>query len=204
MMAGRTLMRELIGKEKFVITGQLLLGTDGRKMSKSYNNYVGISDTPKDMYGKIMSIQDELIEDYFKLCTSADMGEINEIHLMLAKGSTNPRDFKMQLAKLITREYHGDDASAAAEAGFISQFQKGIQPADIPELNVGKPGNTLVDVLMATDMAGSRGEAKRLIQQGGVKINGKPSGNEPNQIIEASARPVLQVGKLKYVRVLPE
>jgi tyrosyl-tRNA synthetase len=200
MMAGRTLMKELKQKEKFVITGQLLLGTDGRKMSKSFNNYIGINDTPKDMYGKIMSIRDELIGDYFRLCTDVSLDALDTIHAELAKPETNPRDLKMRLARLVTTEYHGEQAAQTAESGFVAQFQKGEMPEDMPECVVDAATATLIDLLTAAGLAASRGEAKRLVQQGGVRVDGAPGGTDPNRRVDLGDPVVIQVGKLKYIR----
>lgn len=199
MMAGRHLLKAIKDKEKFVITGQLLLGTDGRKMSKSYDNYIGLSDPPEQMYGKLMSIRDELISDYYTLCTDLPLDQIKSIRQELKSGKQHPRDVKMALARQITEEYCGKKQAQQAEKDFVNQFQAGGMPTDIPVVNIPQSTLPILDALVESTLATSRGEAKRLIRQGAVKINGDkilPDALELN--LDTTSHPILQVGKLHF------
>lgn len=202
MMAGRTLLKLLKDKEKFVITGKLLLGSDGRKMSKSYDNYVALNDEPNDMYGKLMSIQDELIADYMELCTDIPLEEVARVRQQVAGDQVNPRDPKMRLAKEITTIYWGEDIAEQAEDAFIEQFQKGALPEEIEEFRVPSPNMLLTDLLVEVGFAHSKGEAKRLIRQGAVKIDGEKCSDNIAQGVPVRDGMVLQAGKLKYIRLI--
>jgi len=203
MMTGRHLLKSIKGTEKFVITGQLLLGTDGRKMSKSYDNYIGLSDAPEQMYGKIMSIRDELISDYYTLCTDMPVEQVKTIRHELKTGKQHPRDVKMALARQITEEYCGKEEAMKAEQAFVHQFQGGGMPAEIPAVEVPQSTLPLLDALVVAKLATSRGDAKRLLRQGAVKINGEkilPDALELN--LDTTSQPVLQTGKLNFRKIL--
>lgn len=200
MMAGRTLLKEMRGKEKFVITSELLPGTDGRKMSKSYDNYIGLHDEPNQMYGRCMSIADELIIQYFTLCTDLSDEEITIFQQELKDGK-NPRDLKMRLAREIVTLYHDESAATSAEQGFVQQFQQGGMPEEIEEV-VLLPGEyTLPDLLLELSLVETKGEAKRLVKQGGVKLDGEKVAGDPNQLVRVKAGLIVQVGKLRYKKV---
>jgi tyrosyl-tRNA synthetase len=190
MLAGRTLQKDNGKREKFVLTTPLIEGTDGRKMSKSYENCVFLDDAPDDMFGKLMSISDELMKTYFECCTDIDMKEVGK----LLKGS--PRDAKGRLASEIVTMYHGAEAASAAEKNFVNVHKEKGTPAEMPEAKV-KKGTLLIDVLTDNGLAKSKAEAKRLIEQGGVKVNDEAVTSVD---VEASEG-VVKVGKRKFLRI---
>jgi tyrosyl-tRNA synthetase len=191
MLAGRTLQKAHGKREKFVLTTPLIEGTDGRKMSKSYGNCVYISDEPNDMFGKLMSLNDDLMKTYFECCTDVDLKEVGT----LLKG--NPRDAKARLAREIVTMYHGADAAAKAEVAFTNVFtDKGI-PEDIQEVKV-KKGTLLVDVLVKEKLVSSKSDAKRLIEQKGIKVNDVVVSSMEEEVREG----VVRVGKRKFLRVV--
>ncbi len=199
MLAGRTLLNTYKNKEKFVLTTPLIEGTDGRKMSKSYGNTIDIMDPPKEMYGKVMSMADEMIIKYFLLCTDVPVKEIDEIDRALKAGE-NPRDAKMRLAREIVTLYHSKEAGDLAERGFINIFKKGSLPDDIPAFKLSGDRN-IIDLLELCELIDSRGGAKRLIQQGGVKVNNEKI-DDPNATIHLEKDMVIQVGKRKFAKVV--
>ncbi len=202
MLAGRSLLKAATGKEKIVLTFELLLGLDGRKMSKSYDNYVGINDAPNEMYGKLMSLADELIPSYWTLCTDVSDAEIETVKADLASGTLHPRDAKMNLARAIVEIYHDAAAAQAAEEAFVSQFQKGERPDEIPEVRVAGELSA-VELVVAAGCAASNGEARRLIEQGGVKLNDeKLSDIKAN--VKVTSGDVLQVGKRRFAKLIVE
>lgn len=199
MLTGRTLQKEINQREKIVMTFELLPGLDGRKMSKSFGNVVGVADAPNEMFGKIMSLADELIPQYFLLCTDATQAEVKEISEKLAAGE-NPRDWKISLARRIVSFYHSETAAEAAGAEFAAVFADKGKPKEIPEFALPKAGTTLVDLLVAAKLAPSKGQARRLIEQGGVRLN-------DTKVADVAVAPnfadgdLLQVGKRNFVRL---
>ncbi len=182
----------------------LLEGTDGVvKMSKSYpENCISLTEEPKNMYGKLMSIPDSLIVKYFELLTDISDEELQKCKADIEGGQVNPRDYKMKLAKMIVSEYHGEDAGQDAEQEFINIFQKKGIPDDMPEINATE-GTMLVAFIAKNNLAKSKGDAKRLIQGGGVKIdNEKVSDTNLTITFEAKDSMILQVGKRKFVKLL--
>jgi tyrosyl-tRNA synthetase len=202
MLAGRSLLKTATGKEKIVLTFELLLGLDGRKMSKSYDNYVGISDAPNEMYGKLMSLADELIPSYWKLCTDVSDAEIEAVKAKLESGELHPRDAKMQLARVIVEMYHDAAAAELAQEAFVSQFQKKERPDDIPEVRVAGELN-VVELVVASGLAASNGEARRLIEQGGVKLNDEKL-TDITASVSVKNGDVLQVGKRRFAKLIVE
>lgn len=190
MLAGRTLQKAFGKREKFVMTLKLIEGTDGRKMSKTYENCIYLDDEPDDMYGKVMSVKDDLMAAYFECCTDVPMDEVKTI----LKGSA--RDAKARLATEIVTLYHGADAATKAASSFDRVFkEKGI-PDDIPEVRV-KKGTKLIDVLVQEKLVLSKSEARRVIDQGGVHLD-----EEKVTSPDATAKKgVLKVGKRKFVRL---
>jgi len=199
MLAGRTLLKSYKNKEKFVLTTPLIEGLDGRKMSKSYGNTVNITDEPSDMFGKIMSMADELIIKYFILCTDVPMKEIDEIDAGLKAGN-NPRDAKMRLAREIVTIYHDKNAGLSAEQEFINVFKKGGTPDEIPEFKL-KGEKNIIDLLEKCKLVDSRSDAKRVVQQGGVKINDKKI-DDVNKVIKLEKGMVIQVGKRRFAKII--
>lgn len=199
LMAGRSLQKKLGQKPQAVITCELLVGLDGaKKMSKSLDNYVGVTDTPLDMYGKIMSLPDSLIAPYYKLCTDIALGAIDELVKTLAAGA-NPRDAKASLAREIVRIYHGEEAAVEAEDSWNRQFRDGQRPEEIADYHLSAPELTLVDLLAEAGLAASRSEARRLIEQGGVRLDDEVQTLESSPVWATGQ--ILQVGKRRYLRL---
>ncbi|QQR83855.1 tyrosine--tRNA ligase [Candidatus Peregrinibacteria bacterium] len=199
MLAGRTLLKNLKNKEKFVITCPLLEGLDGRKMSKTYNNTVNITDEPFEMFGKIMSMGDELIIKYFRLCTDLSVAEIDQIDRDIKNGA-NPRDAKMRLAAEIITLYHDAKAAEAAHEQFVNVFKnKGI-PDEIPEFKLNGDRN-IIDLIELCKLVDSRAEAKRAVLQGGVKINDDKI-TDPQATVHLERDMIVQVGKRRFAKII--
>ena len=202
LLMGRNLQKEYGQEGQVAIMMPILEGLDGvQKMSKSLNNYVGVEESPKEMFGKIMSISDPLITRYFTLVTRASEEEIREMEEAMKAGA-NPRDFKVKLAKTIIAQYHDQQAADGAEAEFISIFSKNQLPEEIPEAHYegGLEEEVWIPKLLhSLGLVGSTSEGKRMLDQGGVRINGeKPQGD---RLIPAPGI-VLQVGKRKFCRLV--
>jgi tyrosyl-tRNA synthetase len=197
--AARKLMTFLGAKPNIGITMSILPGTDGEiRMSKSLGNHIPLNTTPEDMYGKVMSLPDKAMSQYFRLVTRYTVSKIGEIERGLAEGRLHPRDVKMQLAREIVEIYYGEQLAAQAEQDFINVFQQGSQPEEIPEFHY-QPGLPLVDILVASGLASSKSEARRLVAQNGVRLDG--------QILSDPSQPfphpgILQAGKRRFVRVV--
>lgn len=196
LFAGRKLQERSGKSPQDIMTTNLILGTDGRKMSSSWGNTINLMDTPNDMSGKIMSIPDELIGSYFVHCTRVPMEEIERI-----VKSDNPRDAKLRLGREIVKIYHGDAAAHAAEEYFVSTFSKHEVPADIREVTLS--GETsLLDFLVQEGFATSKGEARRKVEQGGVEIDGEKV-LDWSLILTKQEKPVIiKCGKKDFARVV--
>ena len=180
----------------------LLEGTDGVvKMSKTYPEHcISLTDTAKDMFGKLMSIPDNMITRYFSLLTDTTKEDLEKYDREIADGSVNPRNLKMQLAHMITEEYHGKDGADKAQEDFINVVSnKGI-PDDIQEVKV-ENGKGILDLLVELEFVQSKGEGKRLIQGGGVKIDGEKIADMAYSV-EFADSVVLQAGKRKYAKLI--
>jgi len=201
LLMGRNLQREYRQEPQVIITTRLLRGLDGvAKMSKSIGNYIGIEDAANEMFGKVMSISDELMWEYYELLTDVSVSEIER----MKNGSENPRNLKANLAKLIIKDFHSAEAAKAAEADFVARFVKKEIPNEIAEKSFAERNWKLSKLLVETNLAASVGEARRLIEQGGVKINGEKA-STANAEIEIPAKGFLiQVGKRKFLRVRPD
>ncbi len=205
MLAGRTLQSVYGKRDKFVLTTRLIEGTDGRKMSKTYENCIYLQDEPGDMYGKLLSLHDGLIITYFECCTEVPMAEVKELEKQLKKGA-NPKDIKMRLAREIVTLYHGEEAAKQAESEFQKVHkEKGI-PESTPEVKVAK-GSHIIDIIVEHKLAPSKSEAKRLIEQGGVHLNERGVSDinakvEEGLTTEALAKEViLKVGKRRFLKL---
>lgn len=197
MLAGRELAKKLEKGEKLVITTKLLRGTDGRKMSKSYNNYVGVLDEPGEMYGKLMSVRDELLPEYFALAVGVDP-ETPELRELI---QTKPRDAKAKMAYEVVAFYHGAPAATQAETQFNAQFRQGEVPTDMREVTPSVSGEEkLAFYLVDLGLADSKSNATRLIQQGGVRVDGAEI-TDPHAVITPHNGMVINVGKRRYVKV---
>ena len=201
LLMGRHL-QELEGQEpQVVITMPLLEGLDGvQKMSKSLGNYIGIDEEPKEMYGKAMSIPDELMMRYFMLVTDMPIEEQEDMAKRLESGELHPRDAKMQLARTIVRLYHGEEAALEAEEEFKRVFQQRAMPTDIPEYAMDAPTEPIFVPQFCTDvgLTASNGEARRSIKAGAFKVNGEKY-SEENITLEDGM--ILQVGKRKFLKI---
>ena len=201
MMAGRQLQPHLNQSPQDIITIKLLVVTDvKRKMSKSFGNYIGINESPKEQFGKIMSIPDESIIEYFELCTPLPLEKIEKIETELKNNKLNPRDAKAKLAYEIVSLYHGKSAAQKAENEFNRIFKEKELPSKIPSIKIADKNINILDLLVKIKFALSKAEAKRLIEQKGVKINDKIQEDwRKNVIVKSGA--VIQVGKRKFVKI---
>ena len=204
LLVGRDIQREHGLEPQVIITMPLLAGTDGvEKMSKSYDNYIGISESAKDIFGKTLSIPDSLIGDYFELATDIPADELAAIRKSLKDPKTNPRDIKRALARKFVEMYVSAEAAIEAEEEFDKIFiDKGI-PDDIPEYRpaAGTHENGLLDLMVEIKFAASKGEARRLVQQGGVSIDGEKISDPKFAVVFDSAK-ILKVGKRKFIKLL--
>lgn len=197
MLMGRELQKKINNKEKFVLTTPMILGTDGQQMSKTSGNCVWLQDTPDDMYGKLMSVPDEQIVPYLELCTDVELEEIEGMKQQLGSGA-NPKDAKQRMSREVTAIWHGAEAAQAAEDGWNAQFSGGELPADMPSFNTQLGERNLAELLVETGLAESKSEAKRLIEQGGVRLNQQKVDSET---VTVNAGDVLQAGKRRFVRI---
>ncbi len=206
LLMGRHLQREYGQEPQVAIMMPILTGLDGeQKMSKSLGNYIGISEPPAEIYGKAMSIPDNLMPEYFRLCTDFSPEEIREIEEGLKAGTLHPRDVKMRLAGRLVAIYHGDEESRKAAAEFKNIFQKGDMPSEMPEYDLsgetGPEGRiNIVKLLGLTGLVSSSSEARRMIEQGAVKIDGEKISDYNLTLIPENGS-VLQVGKRKFARL---
>ena len=202
LLVGRDLQREYGQEPQSIITLPLLEGTDGiEKMSKSYDNYIAIDDSPEDMYGKIMSINDSMILKYYKLAVFADRDRIESVKLLLEDNSNNPRDIKRSLAKDLVARYYSEEKAKLAEAAFDQIFVKKDNPDNMPSYNLSSEIN-LVEILLSEKLIVSKGEGKRLINQNAVKVDGKVC-DDINQTISPSDEDIIvKVGKRRFLRIV--
>jgi tyrosyl-tRNA synthetase len=197
LLAGRTIQPAYGQKPQQILTMQLLEGTDGRKMSSSWGNVINLNDSPTEMFGKVMSINDELIEKYFLLATRMPQKEIDTV----IKNKKNPRDQKIILAENLTALYHGKELAKKATQNFISQFSHNQLPEKIDSITV-KPGKySVVELLVITKLVNSKSEARRLIEQRGVKINSETVAEQQMEIGKKNNL-LLQVGKRKFIKIV--
>ncbi|QQS40931.1 MAG: tyrosine--tRNA ligase [Acidobacteriota bacterium] len=203
LLVGRSLQREYSQEPQVVVTTPLLEGTDGvEKMSKSLGNYIGIDEPPDEIFGKVMSISDELMWKYYELLTDIAPGDLEKLKSSCESGGKNPRDAKISLAKSIISDYYPRSDADAAEQNFISQFSEGNIPDEIEEASFASGERKIADFLVEAGLVGSKGEAKRLIKQGGVKIDGEKVEDAAVDVsITSGTDLVLQVGKRSFLRV---
>jgi len=202
LLVGRQLQEVYGQKPQVVITMPILEGLDGvQKMSKSLNNYIGIADSPDDMFGKIMSISDTLMWRYFELLSFRPMTEINT-WLEDCKQGANPRNYKIKLAQEIIQRFHNADAADKALESFEARFQRGAMPDDIEEINLSISAEScaIANLLKEAGLTGSTSEAIRMINQGAVKIDGEKV-SDPKLMIALGSEHVYQIGKRKFARV---
>jgi tyrosyl-tRNA synthetase len=203
LLMGRNLQREFDQEAQVIMTTPLLEGLDGvNKMSKSLNNYIGIDEPPDQMFGKVMSISDELMWKYYELLTDTDVDTINALKFKCSSGDENPRDLKAALARSIITDFHSEQAAQKAQDEFDRRFVRKEVPDDIEEMAVAAGNYKLADLLTETGLAASKAEAKRLIEQGGVKIGGeKVDASKAEVSVAAGDELLLQVGKRRFLKI---
>jgi tyrosyl-tRNA synthetase len=202
ILAGRRLQEAMGQKRQIMLTNALLPGTDGSlKMSKSLGNAIPISASPEEMYGRLMSMPDDTMRLYFDLLTDLSPAEIEQIFTDLSAGTVHPRDVKMRLARSITQTMHNAEAVAQAEDHFVTVFQQRELPAQMPNHCLTEPIN-IIDLLTRLGLARSKSEARRLIQQGGVRLNEKRV-EDIEAIVDADGpSKVLRVGKRQFIELV--
>jgi tyrosyl-tRNA synthetase len=198
-LAGRELMTQLAMRPQHVLLVPLILGTDGRKMGKSLGNTVDITMPPAEAYGKIMSMSDDVLALYYEVLTDLPTSDLAELKHALDNGSANPRDLKMRLAREIITQFHDANAAQEAEAAFVRQFVHREVPEDIPTHTLSAP-TSILEVLVAAGLTASKGESRRMIDGGGVRVNGeKVEGYD--MMLSPGAEVVVQVGRRKFARI---
>jgi len=176
-----------------VLTMPLLEGLDGiRKMSKSYNNYIGITESPKEIFGKTMSISDELMCRYYDLLTNEEPVEIKELH---------PMEAKKRLGEILVARFYDEAVAKQARAEFENVFKENQVPQDIVTINIGKDSINIIDLIVEARLVESKREAKRMVEQGGVKLNGEKVTDDRAEVSLATEM-VLQVGKRKFAKII--
>jgi len=203
LLVGRDIQREYGMEPQIIITMPILPGTDGvEKMSKSLDNQIGINESPGQMYGKVLSIPDSLIMQYFTLTTDTPSGEIANIRALMVGGTENPRDIKRRLAREIVTLYHSREDATEAEREFDRVFVRKQNPSEIPECTLTLADGTIsiLQLLTSTKLASSNGEARRLVTQGGVSVSSRKI-SDPNEIVSPGAGIVVKVGKRKFLKV---
>ena len=203
LLVGREMQKAYGKPQQAILTVPLLEGLDGvQKMSKSLNNYIAITDTPNEMFGKLMSVSDELMWRYFELLSFRSIDEVEGFEQQIKQGA-NPRDIKFLLCEEIITRFHDKTAAESAKADFIQRFQKNAIPDDMPELSIAlADGMPIANLCKQAQLCSSTSDAMRMVKQGAVKINGEKI-EDPRQVIQEQASFVLQVGKRKFTRINP-
>ncbi|MCX8056154.1 MAG: tyrosine--tRNA ligase [Ignavibacteria bacterium] len=203
LLVGRDIQREYGQEPQVILTMPILPGTDGvEKMSKSLDNYIGISEPPNEIYGKTMSIPDNLIYTYFELVTDVSKDELEVIKKQLQDTSVNPRDLKRKLARTIVEQYYSKEAALEAEENFDKIFVRKEIPDEVTEVIVdAETASNIITLLRKIGAAPSNSEARRLVDQGGVSINGEKITN-PNSKIQINNESILKVGKRKFYKLI--
>jgi tyrosyl-tRNA synthetase len=202
LLVGRELQKHHGQPPQVVLTMPILEGLDGvQKMSKSLNNYVGIQDAPADMFGKVMSVSDELMWRYFELLSFRDMSEIARYRQQVEQGA-NPRDIKFMLAEELVARFHGPAGARSAKEDFVARFQKGAMPADIPEVDVSAEAGviTVAQLLKSAGLTPSTSEAMRMIKQGAVRLDGERL-EDASLVLYPGSVNIFQVGKRRFAKV---
>lgn len=193
LTAGRTIQSHYKQNPQDILTTEMLEGTDGRKMSTSWGNVINLTDEPNDMFGRVMSLKDELINRYALLCTDWTEEEIASL-------PTNPKEQKLMLASKLVKMYHSEKLAVSAQAEFERVFSKGQLPTEVPEVKVEDDGLSLYELLVKIDLATSNSDARRLIEQGAVKLNDEKH-TDPNETIAITEALLVQVGPRRFVRI---
>ncbi len=199
LLAGRTLQKAYGQEPQNIITVPILEGLDGKKkMGKSDDNYIGVNEAPNDMYGKVMSIPDNLILKYFELATDLTLEEIAEVKAEL-DGGANPRDLKMRLGREIVALYHDEEAANSAEKEFVNVFRNKQLPEDIPEKIFANAQWGILDLLLDGELVSSKSDARRMVDQGAVKIDGEKVGSIEDEVTLSEKSKLIQVGKRRFL-----
>ncbi|MBU3964435.1 tyrosine--tRNA ligase [Patescibacteria group bacterium] len=199
--AGRDIQRLFGMYPQDIMTLKMLSGLDGRKMSTSWGNVINIVDKPEDMYGKLMSMRDEMIFDYFELCTLLAEKELSEIKRELKNKNINPRDIKARLAREIVSMYHSEKLAQKAGQEFDKIFKEKRMPSKMPVFFTPKPSYPIVELLFHLGLASSKGEGKRLVLQGGVRVDSNVI-KDFKQEIKVRDEMIIQVGKRKFAKLI--
>ncbi len=205
LLVGRDIQREFGKEPQVILTMPILVGTDGtEKMSKSLDNYIGISESPREMYGKTLSISDALIHDYFLLATDISANELAALKKDLETRSINPRDIKRSLARKIVSMYHSEQDASAAEEEFDRIFVKKDVPDEIETFSYAAPNGTvgILQLLLDSKLVESKGEARRLIEQGGVSVDGIKIA-DINANVQLLRPVVVKVGRRRFLKIVP-
>ena len=207
LLVGRELQPVFGQPPQQILTVELIVGLDGyKKMGKSLSNYIAITAPPHEMFGKLMSLPDHAMMSYFETLTDVPQAELDELRRKMAEGSINPRDVKLRMAREIVTEFHDAAAAREAEEAFIRQFSQRKLPTDIPTYRLSEPTN-IITLMVDAKLAGSKSEARRIVQQGGVSFF--PDGetgeaervNDVNFIVPVLDGAILKVGKLHYIKI---
>ncbi len=202
MMMGRTLQRAYNNHEKWVLTTPIINGTDGRKMSKSYGNFVALTENSVDMYGKLMSTADAEIITYFEVLTDVPMNEVADMTAKIKAGE-NPMQFKKKLAFIITEMYHDTQAAQQAQEHFEKTVQQGEIPTDLPEILVEKDTTTVLELIQSCMPEESNSNLRRLLEQGAVEfLPSEEKPNDPYQEVSLSEIETVRIGKRKYFKIV--
>jgi len=205
LLMGRNLQREFDQEPQVILTTPLLEGLDGvNKMSKSLDNYIGIEEPPDQMFGKVMSISDDLMWRYYELLTDSTIDDVNSMKMRCDAGAENPRNLKVALAKSIIADFHSQQAAENAEEEFNRRFVKKEIPDEVEERTIATGSYQLAQLLADLGLAASKKEAKRLIEQGGVKVNGEKASAAAAEISPDASGVLIQVGKLKFLKLIGE
>ena len=200
LKVGRELQQIFGQKPQDIMELKMLSGTDGRKMSTSWGNVINISDKPEDMFGKLMSVRDELILDYFELCTRISEEELEEIRESLEKKEINPVDLKEKLAEKIVDLYHGEREAEKARQGFEAVFRQKKNPVNMPEERISRKEMNILELLVEAKLTPSKTEAKRLVLQKAVEIDGKIK-SDWKETVEIKKGMVLRAGKRRFAKI---
>jgi len=199
VLAGRTVQRAYSQPVQDILTCEMLDGTDGRKMSKSWGNVVNITEAPNEMFGKLMSLRDELILKYLLLCTDVKKSYIDKIDAEIKNGKMNPRDAKLMLAEEIVKIYYGNKIAIAARKNFISTFSKKEEPIEVASLKASGKINA-VDLIVNSGVVKSKSEARRLVDQGAFRVNDKVIKN-PTNPLNLQGGELIKIGKKSFFRI---
>jgi len=200
LLVGRDLQREYKQDPQVIITLPLLEGTDGiEKMSKSYGNDIGLTDTPEDMYGKSMSISDEMIEKYFILAADANTKTVSKVKKQLSDSSQNPRDIKRELARAIVQLYHGENAAKEAEQYFDRVIVNKDAPDEMDQVELSID-TQLIEVVTNEGLTSSKGEARRLIKQGAIRVDNEKITDESHILLKGK-EVIIKVGKRRFIKI---